>query len=230
MLRYFVVSAFGVMLISPDVYAADLPMSFPKHVFAKPFHAKKLSSKVAILRINLHKLPRKSVFATKHEITANKLASKPVTASPHGDLNGSTVDLSWTLGPLVANADGGKNEASASVLGNLVIDKPGAMIGPKMTIELIGHIIKTPDSVVRLDVQIGAVKRTVTWNADEIKSGKFKITLDDVLPAGALPETLPASALAFVTKQGGANAAMISLEKINLHISKLRIAGSDDEQ
>jgi hypothetical protein len=138
----------------------------------------------------------------------------------------TSVDLSWVLDPLVANADGGKNEGSASVTGNIVVDTPGTSCDPEMVIELEGHIIKTVDSTVRLDIQVGKIQRSVVWKADVIKSGKFNMTLKEKVEACVLGDYIPASVLAFVTKTGEGHAAMVSLEKITVRHSVTEIVGS----
>ncbi len=228
MFRLLSACALSMMFVMSVVQAADLPTHLPKHVNAKLVKKKKV--KIAVHKVAMPK----RVAAVAPVVAAPVVTKAPAVvanvptksaAAPKNDV----INLSWTLDPLIANADGGKNEGSASITGNLIMDKPGQKFGPQVTIELIGHIVKTMDSVVRIDVQIGSVKRTVTWENDVAKSGTFKIMFDEKLPAGALPETLPASALAFVTKTGDGRAAMISLEKINLHMEKLRIAGADEE-
>lgn len=230
MLRILCAGAVSIMVCVAGAHGADLPMFVPKQVHTKIVKKKSAAKVAAVAPVKLHAAVQKPVASLATAKQTAKIASKSVAAPSENEQANNSVNLSWTLGPLVANADGGKNEGSASITGNLIIDKPGAKIGPELNIELVGHIIKTPQSVVRLDVQIGDVKRTVTWKSDEIKSGTFKIMLHERLPAGVLPETFPASALAFVTKEGDGHAAMVSLEKINLRIGKLSVAGADDEQ
>ena len=234
MFRLLSACALSMMFVMSVVQAADLPTHLPKHLSAKLVKKKKvkvathktvaLKKYAAVAPVVKAPLPKAPV-GVKAPVAVVTTPAKPILAAPKSD----SINLSWTLDPLVANADGGKDEGSASTSGNLIIEKPGQKFGPQLTIELIGHVVKTTESVVRIDVQIGSVKRTVTWNADVAKSGSFKIVLDEKLPAGALPETLPASALAFVTKTGDGHAAMISLEKINLRMEKLRLAGSEEE-
>ena len=230
MVRYLSACALSMMLVVSSAHSADLPMSMPRHAHVKQVkkYAHKLASKKPIA-VKVATSRPKLIIAKPAPLKAPVVVgAKPAPDAAALEKIGS-INLSWTLDPLVANADGGKNEGSASVSGNLVIDRPGQKFGPQLTIELIGHIVKTPQSVVRLDIQIGSIKRTVTWDADVTKSGTFKIILDEKVPVGVLPDTLPASALAFVTKDGEGRAAMISLEKINLRVGKLRIAGVDDE-
>lgn len=136
------------------------------------------------------------------------------------------ISLSWVLDPLVANADGGRHEDSASAEANLVVDQPGSPTPPYMVIELSGHVIKTPQSTVRIDVQFGKTRRTVSWQADEIHAGRFTIALSESVPDGKLPAYYPVSALAFVTKAGNSAAAMVSLEKIVVRMGKMHVATS----
>ena len=127
-----------------------------------------------------------------------------------------TSNLAWMLGPMTANADGGKREGSNTATANIVVDKPGTVIGPEMIIELEGHVVKTVQSTVRLDIHVGDVKKSLIWRADEIKSGIFKITINEKVPVGVVPALIPVSAVAFVTQAGEGHAAMVSLEKIVL--------------
>jgi len=150
-------------------------------------------------------------------------ATMPAPAIKPPALPSAMTNLSWVLGPMVANADGGKNEGSASATGNLVVDRPGASYGPEMVIELDGHVVKTVQSTVRLDIHIGPFQKSLVWSADEIKSGIFKITLTEKAPAGVLPAYIPVTALAFVTKVGDGHAAMVSLEKIVVRLGNAQI-------
>ena len=124
------------------------------------------------------------------------------------------VSLTWYLDPLVANSDGAKREDSASVEANLIVPQPSSISNPAMIIELTGHVVKTANTTARLDIRIGKTHRTVSWASDDIKAGKFKISLVEPMVIGALPEYYPVSALAFVSKDGKEGAAMVSLERI----------------
>lgn len=232
MLRFFSACALSVVFTVSSVNAADLPMFLPKDVHGKAFKvAIKHAKTAAILPDDpLSSAANPVLAATAPVIAPNTIAAQPDQPVANVAPVGSDMKLSWTLDTLVANADGGKNEGSASVTGNLVIHKPRIKFGSALTIELIGHIIKTPQSEVRLDVQIGPVKRTVVWNSDEVKSGIFKIILDEKMPAADMGGNLPASVLAFVTKHGDGAAAMISLEKVNLHLGKVNLADVDADQ
>lgn len=141
--------------------------------------------------------------------------------------NDADLDMSWVLGPLVANADGEKREGSASAEGNLIVAEPGAVVSPEMVIELTGHVIKTFDTNVRIDIKVGTIHRTVVWTADEIHAGKFKISLNARMQDGPLPEYLPVSALVFATKNASSGAAMVSLDSIVVRVGRLRLAQSD---
>ena len=232
MLRFFSACTLSVVFTVSSVNAADLPVFLPKDVHGKAFKvAIKHAKTAAILPDDpLSTAANPVLAATAPVIAPNTIVAQPDQPIANVEPVGSDMKLSWTLDTLVANADGGKNEGSASVTGNLVIHKPKAKFGSALTIELIGHIIKTPQSEVRLDVQIGPVKRTVLWNSDEVESGIFKIILDEKMPVADMAGTLPASVLAFVTKHGDGAAAMISLEKVNLHLGKVNLADVDADQ
>ena len=147
--------------------------------------------------------------------------ARPDIAKP---ATGQEIDMAWVLDPLVANADGGKKEDSASVEGNLVVPEPGYVTAPYMVIELNGHIVKTTETTVRIDIQIGGKNHTVTWPADDVKTGKFDISLNADIPEGKLPGYFPVSAIAFVTNAKKGGAAMVSLQKINIRVGKVRVA------
>jgi hypothetical protein len=136
------------------------------------------------------------------------------------------IDLSWVLDPLVANADGSKKEDSAAIQGNLVVTEAGYVSSPYMQIELNGHVVKTADTTVRLDIKIDGKNHTTSWLADDIQAGKFKITLNAEMAEGKLPAYFPVSAIAFVTNSSKGGAAMVSLEKINIRVGKVRLAAT----
>ncbi|MBL8789524.1 MAG: hypothetical protein JNM45_03445 [Rhizobiales bacterium] len=134
--------------------------------------------------------------------------------------------LTWSPGPLIANADGAKNELGVSVEGNLVVDEPGTVTSPYMVIELTGHIVKTQNSTVRIDVKVGNSHRSITWPSDDTHTGKFREQITMQLPEGALPSYFPVTALAFVSKTGKGSVAMVSLEKISVRIGKVTTAAT----
>jgi hypothetical protein len=214
-----VLAAFGLcFLFTLSLsFAADLPIFVEKKALIQskkiPLHRKKLIAK-----------PKSIVsqpVAAKSPDT-KEVASIAKLATPTAPT--VTRDLIWVLGPMTANADGAKRESSSSSVANIVVDKPGAIISPDMIIELEGHVVKTMQSTVRLDIHVGDIKKSFNWNADEIKSGIFKITLNEKVSVGVLPALIPVSAIAFVTQTGEGHAAMVSLEKIMLRYSSPQIA------
>jgi hypothetical protein len=222
MIRYVLyVLLFVIVGIGVPAVAADLPLSNGTD------HIKRVKTTV----------PGKKLLKTKRKVAAvprpaklkvAKLAATETTkpdAAPQPDKINRNPDqeleLSWFLDSLVANADGPKGEGSASLEGNLIIAEPGVITSPYMVIELSGHIIKTPATTVRLDIQIGSVQKTVSWASDEVKSGRFSVTLNAPMRAGQLPGYFPVSALAFVTREGKQGAAMVSLEKVQVRVGKI---------
>ena len=197
-------------------FAADFPTNI---VSVAPSHHKKtvVKTKKALLKPQQVNSPP---VVTKVQVAKApaSVVDKPTPISPKAVSN-----LSWVLGPMTANADGGKHEASNSATANIVVDKPGTSFGPEMTIELNGHVVKTIQSTVRIDVQIGEMRKSVVWHADEIKSGIFKITINEKVAAGVLPALIPVSAIAFVTQAGEGHAAMVSLEKIVLRFANSQV-------
>jgi hypothetical protein len=212
MFRVKTVVGFYLLCFSSLSFAADLPLHAEK---SKPVHYKKM-----VLHL------KKTISKPKQIALVPSLTKLHVTKKPAPVVEGSIPvtpqaesNLSWVLGPMVANADGGKREGSASATANIVVEAPGTSFGPEMIIELEGHVVKTIQSTVRLDIHVGDVKKSVTWNSDEIKSGIFKITINEKVPVGVLPTLIPVSALGFVTQAGEGHAAMVSLEKIVLRFT-----------
>ena len=134
------------------------------------------------------------------------------------------LKLTMSLDKLVANADGGKTEATSSFSGHFVVQQPDYILLPSAVIELKGHIIKTPGSTARIDVTIGAEKKTLEWGADDIRAETFSTTISAVIANGLLPSPFPVSASAFVTKDAGGGAVLVSLESIDVTIGQLQVA------
>jgi hypothetical protein len=216
-----VLSAFGlcVLLTANSSFAADLPLFIEK---APPAHLKKTAIKVK-------KQVAKPKSITPQSVVIKEPDTKEVASIgklPKSTASVAASNLSWVLGPMTANADGGKLESSNSATANIVVDRPGATVGPDLAIELEGHVVKTLKSTVRLDIQVGNVKKSLTWNADEVKSGIFKITFNEQIAVGVMPDLIPVSAIAFVTQSGNGHAAMVSLEKIMLRYSGPLVAST----
>jgi hypothetical protein len=205
--------------------AADFPSYDPPVVLKSQKVQKKhsVALKRSIATAPLVKPTEVSVAKTVKAVVEKQAVANPEIV-PKPDLQ--EIDLSWVLDPLVANADGAKKEGSAGVEGNLIVAEPGFLTSPYMVIELRGHIVKTPDSTARIDVRIAGKNHTVSWLAEDVQAGKFMITLNEKVPAGALPSYFPVSALAFVTNAAKSGAVMVSLEKINIRIGKVRLATS----
>lgn len=213
--------------------AADLPMHAHKRV-AKVSHGAQTVPAKAPARVSAKSKPAKQPLQVAS--AAPEQAEAPAQAEPPQQAEAASeepvaplvapkskeLQMSWVLGPLTATADGPKSEGSSSVEGNLVVIEPGYVTSPYMVIELDGHIVKTADTVVRIDVQVGDVRKSISWKADEVSSGRFKEELLAPIPEGALPGYYPVSAIAFVTRTSKQGVAMISLEKISVRVGKLR--------
>jgi hypothetical protein len=219
-----VLAAFGLCFLftlSPS-FAADLPLIIEKTL---PIHHKKIKPHIkrpAIMPQSVVSIPVVTSVPDPKE-----LASIDKTQTPAAPVSPIAIsNLTWVLGSMTANADGEKREGSISETANIVVDRPGIDFGPEMVIELEGHVVKTIQSTVRLDVHIGNIKKSIVWNADEIKSGIFKITLIEQVTAGVMPALIPVSAIAFVTQAGEGHAAMVSLEKIVLRYSGPQVAST----
>lgn len=197
-------------------------------VFASVGKAADLPSAGVYAKSRTVKILKTPMVQNRPKPKLTKPVQNPVSASPEiaKPVTGQEIDMSWVLDPLVANADGGKKEDSASVEGNLVVPEPGYVTAPYMVIELNGHIVKTTDTTVRIDIQIGGKNHTVTWPADDVQAGKFNMSLNADMPEGKLPGYFPVSAIAFVTNTKKGGAAMVSLEKINIRVGKVRVAAT----
>jgi hypothetical protein len=204
--RALMLVAVGGMCASSIGYAADLPL----YPLKKPVPQRQV------------RLAKPALKVAAKPATQKKMVAQPLPVAPaavEDDMN-----LVWVLDPLVANSDGAKKEDSASIETNLVVTEPGHITQPMMTIELSGHVVKTLRTTARIDVRIGKSYRTVAWTVDDVQAGKFKISLDEPVKAGKLPDYYPVSALAFVTSDGKDSAAMISLEKVVVRVGKTRVA------
>ena len=212
-----VLAAFGLCCLCTAgvCLAADLPLIFDKTpvVHLKIKHPKATPAKKPT------SIPK--VAALLPTNTEPSAMPQPAVQTPE-----TMNRLSWVLASLSANADGGKREGSASAKANIIVDKPGTTFGPDVVIELEGHVVKTLQSTARVDIQIGDFKKTIEWKEDQIKSGIFKITINEKIPPGVLPALIPVSAIAFVTQTGNGHAAMVSLEKIQLKYSSQPMVGT----
>jgi hypothetical protein len=219
MFRVLAASGMCVLLLANSSLAADLPLFIEK---TPPIHHKKIifpAKKLIPKPKSIVSLPVVTKVPDTKEVASIAKIPKAVTSSV-------SSNLAWVLGPMTANADGDKREGSNSATANIVVDKPGTAVGPELIIELEGHVVKTVQSTVRLDIHVGNVKKSVVWNADEIKSGMFKITLNEQIAVGVIPDVIPVKALAFVTQAGDGHAAMVSLEKIVLRYSGPQVAST----
>ena len=230
-----VLLALSLCCIAAPAFAADVPYvpNIPGLVKSQVFIKKikplnKVSTRKSAGFVAVAALPKvePSSISKAPKIQAKLPVAPEKTPDQSSPLAEEAFELPWIFDPLVALVDGGKREGSSSVSGNLATNKAGSQFGPEVAIELAGHIVKTAQSTIRLDVQIGSIYRTVLWNDDDVKSGTFKITLNETTPVGSMPDYFPVSALAFVTQVGEGHVAMISLEKIVFRLGKFRLAAT----
>lgn len=230
MFRVFSVIVLSLTCAINFAAAADLPLQVES---ITPIHTKKPVKPIRVVAKPRKAKAKPHVLAAVPALpdpviksTSPVLADSPVVPDSSVLPDSKEVFVSWVLDPLVANADGNKNEGSANASVKIVVGNPGAPYGPDMVIVLDGHVVKTEHSTVRLDIQIGSIRRSVVWNEGEVKAGKFKIALNEIVPAGVLPDSIQASAIAFVTKEGDGHVAMVSLEKVVLKRGKSQIIGA----
>jgi hypothetical protein len=141
------------------------------------------------------------------------------TAAGDNDLT-----LSMKIEKLVANADGVKTEASASMEGEFVVEQPRRITLNSMRIELTGHIVKTEGTTAQLTVNIGDIRKTLEWKADDVKSGIFNEVMNVTVPHGELPVPFPVSATATVTKPADRGAVLLTLEEIKVTVGPSKVA------
>ncbi len=147
---------------------------------------------------------------------------KPKDVSIAGGNN--ELSLEMALDTLVAGADGSKTEGSSSFSGEFIIRQPHQVSLPSVNITLRGHIIKTAGSMARLDVKIGNTEKTIEWKAEEVLSEPFVSSMSVSIVEGFVPVPFPVSAVAYVNKQPGGGAVLISLETIDVKIGQVRVA------
>lgn len=150
------------------------------------------------------------------------IAPEVVTASTGRD----ELTLTMTLKSLSANADGAKTEDSASFAGYFPVQQPDYVALPQLYVELEGHIIKTPGATARLDVIIGNEKKTIEWKAGDNLAEAFTSTISATVADGQLPSPFPVAATLYVSKPADGGAVLVSLEKINLTVGQVRVAGA----
>ncbi len=161
-----------------------------------------------------------SVLRTSDYIPADDSLNVPKVAKV--DIGEKEIDLSMELDSFAANADGDKYEGSASTQGQMIIAQPNFIQLPNLTITVSGHIVKTLDSTARLDVQAGPISHNFMWGAQDVKSGQFELTYNEVMPKGKVPAIFSVSALAFVSKSTPDAVVLISVEKIHVKLGALQ--------
>jgi hypothetical protein len=222
--RLLVLVALSALCFGSTADAADLPLTPVKrvpHLIKTPAKQKMAAVKPKKVLVKPRGTKPTSV-SEDNEVVSSKDKVAPIATKPKPN----EVNILWLLNPLIANADGLKNEGSSSVESTLVVVEPGYLSLPYMVIELTGHIIKTTNSTARLDVHIGDIHRTVSWKPEDVESGKFKIELKAPMPEGKLPTNFPVSAVAIVTKDGKDGVAMVSLERVLVRLGKVRTANA----
>ncbi len=136
----------------------------------------------------------------------------------------SELTLSMTLEKLIANADGGKTEDSASMEGEFVVGQPRTLRLNAMKVELLGHIVKTEGTSAQLTVKIGGMEKSFEWTAAEVKAGKFTEVMTVSIPSGELPVPFPVSATATVSRTKDQGAVLLTLDQIKVTIGPNRVA------
>jgi hypothetical protein len=211
--RLFFLLILGCLCHGPMASAADVPFSkiggAPQHV--KPAAKSKKKAATTPRPALARKADFKAAIETQQAVVAPK---------------SNEMELAWVLDPLVAHADGGKREGSASAEANLVVTQAGFASSPNMTIELYGHVVKTAHTTARIDVRVGGKSHTVEWSSDDVQAGRFNRTFKTTLSEGKLPPYIPVAAIAFVTRQSEGGAVLVTLEKIVVRVGNVVLAQS----
>ncbi len=209
--RLFMLLIVGCLCNGPVASAADVP-------FSKLGETQQPAKPAA--------KPKKKTAKTNSPASSRKAKIKAAVETQQAVIapTANEIEMSWVLDPLVAHADGGKREGSASAKANLVVTEPGFSSASYMTIELNGHVVKTAHTTARIDVRIGGRSHTIEWPADDVQSGRFNRTFKATLPEGKLPPYFPVSAIAFVTRERDGGAVLVTLEKIVVHVGSLVLA------
>jgi hypothetical protein len=192
---------FAAMCAGHSAGAADIPLTY----------APALKAKIA------KPVVRKTPIVQKTPVVRKAKIEEAV-------VDNGIINLSLDLKAFEANADGPKQEDSASLQRKLVISRTADVPLPQLSVTVIGHIVKTRDSTARIDVKVGPAKHSFVWEADEVKSGGFEFRFDGMLPNGEIPSALHVTAIAFVTKLKKSSVVLVSVDKINVTISSARVA------
>jgi hypothetical protein len=209
--RLFMLLIVSCLCCGPGASAADVPFSKLGDAQQPVKPSAKLKKKIAKSTIPAN--------SRKSNIKAAADTQQAVNAPTANE-----IEMSWVLDPLMAHADGGKREGSASAEANLVVTEPGFASASYMTIELNGHIVKTARTTARVDVRIGSKTNTLEWTSDDVQSGRFNRTFKATLPEGKLPPYFPVSAIAFVTRERDGGAVLVTLEKIVVRVGNIVLA------
>ena len=161
-----------------------------------------------------------SVLRASDYIPADDSLNVPKVAKV--DIGEKEIDLSMELDSFSANADGDKNEGSASTQGQMIVAQPIDLRLPSLTITVSGHVVKTLDSTARLDLKAGPISHSFFWGPQDVNSGQFELSFSEVMPKGKVPSVFPVSALAFVTKTTPGSVVLISVEKIHVKLGALQ--------
>lgn len=209
--RLFMLLIMGCLCHAPAASAADVP-------FSKLGDTQQSAKPVA--------KPKKKTAKTNSPANSRKAKIKAAAETQQAVIapTANEIEMSWVLDPLMAHADGGKREGSASATANLVVTEPGFASASYMTIELNGHVVKTAHTTARIDVRIGGKSHTIEWPADDVQSGRFNRTFKATLPEGKLPPYFPVSAIALVTRERDGGAVLVTLEKIVVRVGNIVLA------
>jgi hypothetical protein len=186
-----------LLFSSQTSFAADLPAYTPTHKAQKAKTSKPLSRKIA-------------------KATEKKAAAKPRIAE--------SIQLSVAPKAFEANADGPKQEDSASLLRKLLVPKKSRGFRPEMSVTISGHIVKTRGSTARLDIAAGPAKHSQVWSAEDEKSGRFTYSFNQSLTPDDALDVVPLSAIAFVTKENKSSIVLVTIDKIEIMLGNARVA------
>ncbi len=145
--------------------------------------------------------------------------------SPSVDLSSEQGKLRAKIrvGDLTANADGEKTNASATFSGEFLLTQPKHSDLGSFRATISGLIVKTAGSTARIDLAFGDIRKTIEWQATDVKSERFEQVITAVVPGGRVPVPFPVSALLLTSKPADSGAVLLTLDTIDIELAPILV-------
>jgi hypothetical protein len=145
--------------------------------------------------------------------------------SPNVDLSSEQGKLRAKIrvGDLSANADGEKTNASATFSGEFLLTQPKRSDLGSFRATISGLIVKTAGSTARIDLAFGDIRKTIEWQATDVKSERFEQVITAVVPGGRVPVPFPVSALLLTSKPADSGAVLLTLDTIDIELAPILV-------